>query len=162
MSWQWRTISKYENKYWRDSGSNVTSYQVLKNLLLGQFYLQMHSSVKNFALLVMLNPLLAKCFNFVCIYYAWWTLILLLLLFCLMDFNLATFNIATLCFPLHARVLTRILERWVPGLTTFENGESHQILVSPSESHILHDESWLFMHNPFTQSPVMKRLFNSL
>ena len=32
------------------------------------------------------------------------------------------------------RVLTRILERRVPGLTTFENGESHQILVSPSES----------------------------
>ena len=30
------------------------------------------------------------------------------------------------------RVLTRVLKWWVPGLIIFENGESHQILVSPN------------------------------
>ena len=77
---------------------NLKAYQVLKICYLVNFIFKCIV----FVLLVMLIPLLSKCFNFVCIYYAWWTLILLLLLFCLMDFNLATFNIATLCFPLHA------------------------------------------------------------
>ena len=59
---------------------------------------------------------------------------------------------------LQPRVLTRVLKWWVPGLTTFENGESHQILVSPnpkmmspkfsnnkplSESLIFH-KSWVY------------------
>ena len=59
------------------------------------------------------------------------------------------------------RVLTRVLKWWVPGLTTFENGESHQVLVSPSESK----STWwvlTFKHSPFTRSPLMQRLINSL
>ena len=73
--------------------------KVLKSVILSNLIFQLLSS---FCILVMLIPLLFICFNVFCIYYAWWTLILLLLLLCLMDFNFATFNIATMCFPLHA------------------------------------------------------------
>ena len=78
---------------------NLNAYQVLKICYLINFIFK---CIVAFDLFSYAFPLLSKCFNFVCIYYVWWTLILLLLLFCLMDFNLATFNIATLCFPLHA------------------------------------------------------------
>ena len=40
------------------------------------------------------------------------------------------------------RVLTKVLKWWVPGLITFENGESHQILVSPNPKMMSPDFSY--------------------
>ena len=47
------------------------------------------------------------------------------------------------------RVLTKVLKWWVPGLITFENGESHQILVSPNPKMMSPDFSY---NKPLSES----------
>ena len=53
-----------------------------------------------------------------------------------------------------SRVLTRVLKWWVPGLTTFENGESHHILVSPSPKMMSPDFSY---NRPLSESLIFHK-----
>ena len=84
------------------------------------------------------------------------------------------------CFPNHCLCATMLCSlvcvfyiQYFAGFSLgFWKGESRDSpllkMVSPTKfwwvpvSPVLHDESWLFMHSPFTQSPVMQRLINSL
>ena len=52
------------------------------------------------------------------------------------------------------RVLTRVLKWWVPGLITFENGESHQILVSPNPKMMSPDFSY---NKPLSESLIFHK-----
>ena len=52
------------------------------------------------------------------------------------------------------RVLTRVLKWWVPGLITFENGESHQILVSPNPKMMSPDLSY---NKPLSESLIFHK-----
>ena len=59
------------------------------------------------------------------------------------------------CIVLYTcRVLTKVLKWWVPGLITFENGESNQILVSPNPKMMSPD----FLYNkPLSESLIFHK-----
>ena len=54
----------------------------------------------------------------------------------------------------NTRVLTKVLKWWVPGLITFENGESHQILVSPHPKMMSPDFSY---NKPLSESLIFHK-----